>query len=433
MCLIVAQPTIALAQKTKLPNNLNMQLGLNHSRIIFDSLTTEGVVMPYFGLNIAKNLTPKMQLIFGGQLSFRAGEQIIPRNKRYRNTHFDLQVLGQYQPSADLVLLAGVQATQLLKSQVGSPDTSGRIFLPSMGFAPNTLETLVGIGLQVQKNARMQLLYTLPIRAKAQYTNLQLGLIVNTNVLLAKKENTRKTAASKQINEFKNSVLLVCLHPKDTLNQAIIRNFEVAYNFTPVYYFFSQNTAQITQTQTENLAATMPNINNAQPTNYVGKVFLGKDNWQLILEEKHLVLKKKPAKNNKVLIIKNVSELVAFSFGGNGFYSQIFTEKPASFEPEKLYFSVDALIFPLGVRLWQAGDRFAPLGMGGKRKLVSDYVNDQKLPASQRSSIVVLIDGVDEIVAVLGYRSAEKTKITNATTQILGLSRKPFEPKIRRV
>ncbi len=267
MCLIVAQPTIALAQKTKLPNNLNMQVGLNHSRIIFDSLTTEGVVMPYFGLNIAKNLTPKMQLIFGGQLSFRAGEQIIPRNKRYRNTHFDLQVLGQYQPSADLVLLAGVQATQLLKSQVGSPDTSGRIFLPSTGFAPNTLETLVGIGLQVQKNARMQLLYTLPIRAKAQYTNLQLGLIVNTNVLLAKKENTRKTAASKQINEFKNSVLLVCLHPKDTLNQAIIRNFEVAYNFTPVYYFFSQNTAQITQTQTEKIVFNAQNEQVILPKN----------------------------------------------------------------------------------------------------------------------------------------------------------------------
>ncbi len=256
---------------------------------------------------------------------------------------------------------------------------------------------------------------------------------INPNLEAVMWQNSQKMAATEYfLHIFLGEIMLLLV---ETSENNWILGYEKLqkYEYLGFLLFEVFKKYGFTQTQTENLAATMPSINNAQPTNYVGKVFLGKDNWQLILEEKHLVLKKKPAKNNKVLIIKNVGELAAFSFAGNGFYSQIFTEKPASFEPKKLYFCVNALIFPMGVRLWQAGDRFAPLGMGGRRKLVSDYVNEQKIPASQRSSITVLIDGVDEIVAVLGYRSAEKTKITNATTQILGLGRKPFEPKIRRV
>jgi tRNA(Ile)-lysidine synthase len=57
---------------------------------------------------------------------------------------------------------------------------------------------------------------------------------------------------------------------------------------------------------------------------------------------------------------------------------------------------------PLKVRVWQAGDRIAPLGMKGHRK-IQDILTDQKIPKTQRASIpVVLCRG--EIIWLPGYR-----------------------------
>ena len=70
----------------------------------------------------------------------------------------------------------------------------------------------------------------------------------------------------------------------------------------------------------------------------------------------------------------------------------------ASFKLEKIGDS------SLEVRAWRAGDRIAPLGMEGTRK-IQDILVDQKIPQTKRASIPVVICR-DEIIWLPGYRIA---------------------------
>ena len=56
------------------------------------------------------------------------------------------------------------------------------------------------------------------------------------------------------------------------------------------------------------------------------------------------------------------------------------------------------------VREWQPGDRMAPLGMEGSRKL-QDILTDQKIPRAQRTRIPIVVCR-GEIIWLPGYRTA---------------------------
>ncbi len=70
----------------------------------------------------------------------------------------------------------------------------------------------------------------------------------------------------------------------------------------------------------------------------------------------------------------------------------------ASFDAEKVGDS------PIKVRGWKPGDRMAPLGMEGSRKL-QDILTDQKVPRAQRNRIPVAVCR-GEIIWLPGYRIA---------------------------
>lgn len=66
---------------------------------------------------------------------------------------------------------------------------------------------------------------------------------------------------------------------------------------------------------------------------------------------------------------------------------------------------------PIEVRTWRPGDRIAPLGMEGSRKL-QDVFTDQKIPAADRARIpVVTCRG--EIIWVPGYRIARGWEVAD--------------------
>lgn len=68
---------------------------------------------------------------------------------------------------------------------------------------------------------------------------------------------------------------------------------------------------------------------------------------------------------------------------------------------------------PLTVRSWRSGDRFRPLGLGGRKKL-QDFFVDRKVPREDRGSIPVVADATREIVWVAGHAVAESVRVTNA-------------------
>ncbi len=77
----------------------------------------------------------------------------------------------------------------------------------------------------------------------------------------------------------------------------------------------------------------------------------------------------------------------------------------------------DRIAGDIVVRPWQHGDVFRPIGMRGK-KLVSDFLNEQKVPKPERAKVYVLLAG-GVIVWVIGYRIADHVKLTPETRRCL--------------
>jgi tRNA(Ile)-lysidine synthase len=79
----------------------------------------------------------------------------------------------------------------------------------------------------------------------------------------------------------------------------------------------------------------------------------------------------------------------------------------------------DKLTFPLSLRHWKEGDYFYPLGMKGKKQLVSDFFNNNKLSIFQKRKILILETSNNEICYILGMRIDDRFQITKSTKQVL--------------
>jgi tRNA(Ile)-lysidine synthase len=71
----------------------------------------------------------------------------------------------------------------------------------------------------------------------------------------------------------------------------------------------------------------------------------------------------------------------------------------------------------LTVRPRQRGDRFQPSGMKGMKK-VAQFMQDVKIPGDRRDRVPILADDAG-ILWVVGYRIAERVKITEQTKKVL--------------
>lgn len=81
----------------------------------------------------------------------------------------------------------------------------------------------------------------------------------------------------------------------------------------------------------------------------------------------------------------------------------------------------DKLQWPLTVRRWRSGDWFVPFGMSG-RKLVSDFLIDEKVSLPEKKRQFVLLSG-DDIVWVIGRRIDDRYRVGDTTENILRIKR----------
>lgn len=88
--------------------------------------------------------------------------------------------------------------------------------------------------------------------------------------------------------------------------------------------------------------------------------------------------------------------------------------------PNVAYFDADLITKPIEIRLVREGDSFVPFGMKG-RKLVSDYLTDVKLNRFEKAETFVATQGED-IIWLVGHRSDNRYRVTDATKRILKLS-----------
>lgn len=76
----------------------------------------------------------------------------------------------------------------------------------------------------------------------------------------------------------------------------------------------------------------------------------------------------------------------------------------------------DLLKLPLTIRRWKPGDFFYPLGMKRKKK-VSDFFIDNKIPLLDKERARVLVSGND-LVWIIGMRIDDRFKITDRTRKL---------------
>jgi tRNA(Ile)-lysidine synthase len=100
-------------------------------------------------------------------------------------------------------------------------------------------------------------------------------------------------------------------------------------------------------------------------------------------------------------------------------------QKPKSIpqNPDNVYLDAKDLVFPLALRKWKTGDYFYPLGMGMKKKKLSKFFIDQKLPIHEKEQAWVLESG-KRIAWIAGMRPDERFKVRDNTVQVLVIERK---------
>lgn len=80
-------------------------------------------------------------------------------------------------------------------------------------------------------------------------------------------------------------------------------------------------------------------------------------------------------------------------------------------------FDYESIKFPLYLRNKKNGDRFFPVGMGGKSKKISKYFKDKKFSKLKKEKTLVLVDADDEVLWIVGYRQDERF-LPNKKTKI---------------
>lgn len=149
--------------------------------------------------------------------------------------------------------------------------------------------------------------------------------------------------------------------------------------------------------------------------NESGKVFMAKGR-RVLVDRQHIIVEAElyPMPNIHMKIIP-VEELTIIK------------------DPHYAYLDADKLkmangnsplsTFNLQLSTPKEGDTFAPFGMGGKKKLLSDFLTDLKLSLFEKERQPLLVVG-NEIVWVIGRRSSELYRVDETTKWVLILSLK---------
>jgi tRNA(Ile)-lysidine synthase len=83
------------------------------------------------------------------------------------------------------------------------------------------------------------------------------------------------------------------------------------------------------------------------------------------------------------------------------------------------------VVAPLSVRNRRPGDRFRPLGLGGRKKL-QDFFVDARVARAERDATPIVVDSTGRIVWVAGHALAEEFRVTDHTRAVVILKRVPI-------
>lgn len=140
----------------------------------------------------------------------------------------------------------------------------------------------------------------------------------------------------------------------------------------------------------------------------VGKQFLSASHL-LVNDRLHWLITPLPTTAPSPILLTADSGEVAFQEGKLQWHKLNSLNTISAGSAQSAYLDFDKLTFPLRLRPWRNGDWFCPSGMMGKRKKVSDFLIDSKIPRSLKSKVWVL-ESANDIVWLVGHRVDERYK-----------------------
>lgn len=160
-------------------------------------------------------------------------------------------------------------------------------------------------------------------------------------------------------------------------------------------------------------------VHHIQEGSAPGKVFLSAG-YLLVVDREFIVISAAgTGEEEEIEIHENSKEVSAGEFR---LYAQVQPALESTVKKDKNIATLDyqTLKFPLRIRSWKQGDWFRPFGMKGKKKLLSDFMIDEKIPLNLKKRVKLLISGED-IVWVIGHRIDDRYKVTDKTATVYKL------------
>ncbi|HMR42319.1 MAG TPA: tRNA lysidine(34) synthetase TilS [Saprospiraceae bacterium] len=153
--------------------------------------------------------------------------------------------------------------------------------------------------------------------------------------------------------------------------------------------------------------------------NQSGKLFVS-EKFEIVSTAESFVLSRRKNIFYEELEIASPDDVIYFS--NHIFKIEQMAGRPDNLESPRNVAFVDfeKLIFPLKIRGWRAGDKFQPLGLGGKKQKLQDFFSNNKLSVFEKRKVRIL-ESAGDIVWIIGWRLDERFKITEKTKKTLKL------------
>ena len=155
--------------------------------------------------------------------------------------------------------------------------------------------------------------------------------------------------------------------------------------------------------------------------NESGRLFNNKQ-WQVLKDRETLVIRPLPTEERpKAINVTQAPTEVELPDGKvlQIYHKQMTPDYQVGRTPDIATFDASQVTFPLTIRPWQQGDKIAPFGMKGRKKLVSDLLTDLKLSRFDKENQLVLTDANNRILWVIGHRTAEYARVTKHTHEVI--------------
>lgn len=145
--------------------------------------------------------------------------------------------------------------------------------------------------------------------------------------------------------------------------------------------------------------------------------YVTSDTHRVIRDRDFLIITITDTRQTDFLSIEDVP--ATFKANGKQYKFQ-YKDKPQDISADSniAYIDTAKLEQPLILRKWKQGDYFYPLGMGMKKKKLSRFFIDMKLPLHIKEQVMVL-ESNKRIVWVAGYRLDERFKLKPDTQEVL--------------